>query len=121
MWLVEVLAAVLIAAAAFVLLHHVSAVKTWLPPRVAWALVGVGTMLLSLMYAFMLGGFPAAAAASKEGLFDVLNSIATFLSRSATPSCSSGSRAHSRRKQLPEASSREAWRSEEGPFAYWVR
>jgi hypothetical protein len=78
-WSVEVLAAVLIAVAGFVLLNRAPAVHTRIHPRVAWATVGVGSMLLSLMYAFMLGGFPAAAAASNAGLFDVLNRIATFL------------------------------------------
>lgn len=82
MWFVETLAAVLIAVAGFILLHRVPAVKTWLPSRVGWATVGVGAVLLSLMYPFMLGGYPAAAAAASNeglGLFDALNNIATFL------------------------------------------
>lgn len=81
MWFVEMLAAVLIAIAGFVLQHRTTTVRTALPPRVAWTTVGVGAVLLALMYAFMLGGYPDAAAAFGEepALFAALNGIATFL------------------------------------------
>lgn len=81
LWFVETLAALLIAVAGFVLQHRSATARTWLSPRFAWATVGVGALLLSFMYPFMLGGYPNAAAAFREepALFAVINGIATFI------------------------------------------
>ena len=81
LWFVETLAALLIAVAGFVLQDRAATAQTRLPPRVAWATVGVGALLLSLMYPFMLGGYPSAAGAFREepALFAVINGIATFI------------------------------------------
>lgn len=81
MWFVEGAAAVCIAIAAFGLQHRTSPQRVGLPPQVAWATVGVGALLLAMMYPFMLGGYPDALAVFDEtpGLIAVLNSIATFL------------------------------------------
>jgi hypothetical protein len=78
MWFVETLAAMLIAIAGFVLQHR-KPVRAALSPRVAWATVSVGAVLLALMYPIMLGGYPAAASSEELALFDALNGIATFL------------------------------------------
>jgi hypothetical protein len=81
LWLVEMVAALLIAIAGVVLHNRQSTFRSWLSPRLAWTTVGVGGVLLSLMYAFMLGGYPNAATVfdTEPGLFAVLNGIATFL------------------------------------------
>jgi hypothetical protein len=81
LWLVEMVAALLIAIAGFVLHNRLTTSRSWLSPRLAWTTVGVGAMLLLLMYAFMLGGYPSAATVfdAEPGLFAVLNGIATFL------------------------------------------
>ncbi len=81
LWLVEMVAALLIAIAGFVLHNRQSTARSSLSPGLAWTTVGVGAMLLSLMYAFMLGGYRGAATAydTEPGLFAALNGIATFL------------------------------------------
>lgn len=81
LWAVELVAALSIAVAGFVLHGRGMRVgSAWLS-GVAWTTVGVGALLLSLMYAVMLGGYPSAAAAfaTEPGLFAALNGIATFL------------------------------------------
>ncbi|HUF29413.1 MAG TPA: hypothetical protein VMM77_02030 [Gemmatimonadaceae bacterium] len=69
------------AVAAFVLQNRARGGRAWLPSRVAWIAVGVGALVQSLMYAFILGGYPAAAAAydASPALFAALQGAATFL------------------------------------------
>ena len=81
LWLVEMAAALLIAIAGLILHDRHPTGRSWLSARVAWSTVGVGAVLLSLMYVFMLGGYPSAVAAfdAEPGLFGVLHGIAAFL------------------------------------------
>ena len=81
MWLIETLAAILIAIAGFVLQHRSLNGRSWVSGRFAWVTVGVGGVLLFSMYPVMLGGYPEAARVfeSEPGLFAVLNSIAIFI------------------------------------------
>jgi hypothetical protein len=81
LWLVELLAALSIAIAGFVLHHRPASSRSFASPGLAWVTVGVGAVILSFMYAFMLGGYPSAAGAfnGEPGLFAALNGIATFL------------------------------------------
>lgn len=80
LWFVEMLAALLIAAGALVLRDRVS-VRSVAWSSLAWTTVGIGAILLALMYPIMLGGYPHAAAAfdTEPALFGVLNGIAAFL------------------------------------------
>lgn len=75
------LAALLIAVAGFVLQHRTPPGRTRIPPDFAWATVGVGALLLSLMYPLMLGGYPSVLSAFHEepALFALINGIATFI------------------------------------------
>lgn len=81
LWLVELVAALLVALAGLVLHHRRADPNSLISPRLAWVTVGVGAVILSFMYAFMLGGYPSAVAAFNDepGLFGALNGIATFL------------------------------------------
>lgn len=81
LWLVELVAALLVAIAGFVLHQRKASAGSLISPRVSWVTVGVGAIFLSLMYAFMLGGYPSAAAAFNDepGLFAAVNGVATFL------------------------------------------
>lgn len=80
-WLVEALASTLMAVAGFALRDRAPSGPAWLPSRVAWVAVGVGAMMQSLMYAFMLGGYPAAAAGyeASPALLEIMQGAATFL------------------------------------------
>ncbi len=80
-WLIEALAWVFMAVAGFVLQHRTSSGSKWFPSRVAWVTVGIGAVVQSLMYAFVLGGYPAAAQGYEAFpvLLDALNEAAIFL------------------------------------------
>jgi hypothetical protein len=80
-WLVESVACSVMAVTGFVLRDRVPSGAAWLPSRVAWTAVGVGAVIQSLMYAFMLGGYPAAAEGyeTSPALFEGLQGAATFL------------------------------------------
>lgn len=81
LWLLEFTATVLLAVAGFVLHHRRRQPGKRFAPAVAWTVVGVGSIMLSLMYAVMIGGYPSAAAvfATEPGLFSALNGIAVFV------------------------------------------
>jgi hypothetical protein len=81
LWFVELAAALLISIAGFILQHREVASRSVMAGRAAWTAVGVGAVILSLMYAVMLGGYPSAAARfdDEPGLFAALNGIATLL------------------------------------------
>ena len=79
MWRIETLATVLVAIGGFSLAVRASHERSSRNSAAsAWTAVGVGAVLLSLMYPIMLGGYPAAADAGGARLFEALNSIATF-------------------------------------------
>jgi hypothetical protein len=79
MWRIETLATVLVAIGGFSLAYRATSEPTSRNSAAsAWTAVGVGAVLLSLMYPIMLGGYPAAADAGDALLFEALNSIATF-------------------------------------------
>lgn len=79
MWRIETLATVLVAIGAISLADRAaSEASARNSATSAWTAVGVGAVLLSLMYPVMLGGYPAAADTGDTLLFETLNSIATF-------------------------------------------
>lgn len=78
-WSIEILAALALSIAGFVLLPRASAGGRRFPARLAWATLGVGSVFLATMYPVMLGGYPAAASSGSLDLFDALNRVATFV------------------------------------------
>jgi hypothetical protein len=80
-WLVETFVWVTLAVAGFTLQRRARPGSCWLPASVAWVFVGVGSVIQSLMYAFMIGGYPASAAVAADipALVDSFRGAATFL------------------------------------------
>jgi hypothetical protein len=62
-WFAELLGALLIACAAFLLLRRPQARLRSMPASVVWIVMGVGSMILAVQYAFCLGSYPPALAA----------------------------------------------------------
>lgn len=80
-WLAEALAWVGLGVAGFTLQRRERAGPGWLPGSAAWVILGVGALIQSIMYAFMLGGYPAAAGAAGQvpALLEAFNGAAMFL------------------------------------------
>lgn len=81
MWIVELCAALMIAIGSFTLQHRRCAGSGWLSDAASWNTVGLGAVVLVLMYLIMLGGYPEAslAFASEPGLMSTLNAVSSFI------------------------------------------
>lgn len=73
-WFTEMTGALLMGLAAFVLQRRRPTGLTWLPASAAWNAVGIGAVILTVMYAFTLGSYPPALAALQEqpAIFEAL-------------------------------------------------
>ena len=80
-WFAEMVAALLLGLAGFVLHSGHQMGQGWLPVRTAWIVVGIGGMILTVMYAFTLGAYPPALAAydSQPATFAAFRGAATAL------------------------------------------
>ncbi len=80
-WFAEMVAALLLGLAGFVLCAGQQVGHAWLPARAAWIVVGMGGMTLTVMYAFTLGAYPPALAAydSQPATFAAFRGAATAL------------------------------------------
>ncbi len=80
-WSGELLGALLMALAAFLLQRRPQASARWLPASVAWTVMGIGSVLVAVSYGVTLGGYPPALAAFPEqpALFATLRGSVLFL------------------------------------------
>ncbi len=80
-WFAEMVAALLLGLAGFVLHTGQQTGCAWLPARAAWIAVGMGGTILTVMYAFTLGAYPPALVAydSQPATFAAFRAAATAL------------------------------------------
>lgn len=65
-WLGEMCAALLIAVAAFLLQHNPRETARRVPLGLLWIVVGIGSILVAVQYAFTLGSYPPALASFEQ-------------------------------------------------------
>lgn len=65
-WSVELLAALLMSSAAFLLQRRSQGGSRWMPNSAVWVVVGIGSIIVAVSYALTLGSYPSALAAFTE-------------------------------------------------------
>lgn len=82
-WSIELVAQLVLAVSGLTLMRQASGGTRWLPQSVAWSFVMIGAVLQAVVYAFMLGGSPAAVGVveSDPALLQALTGAAALLVR----------------------------------------
>lgn len=80
-WIAESIAMMLLTVTGLALLTRAAPTLSWVPVRLAWGAVALGALLQTVMYTFMLGGYPSAIEDTDGSLalYGTLRDSASFL------------------------------------------